>query len=42
MGKEAVIKTIGKIYEKEKISWWRKNVEHPPWKLRKIIMEELD
>jgi len=41
-GKEQVIKTVEKQYLNKRIGWWRRNIEHPPWKLRKRIMLELD
>jgi len=42
LGKNQTIKTIGEIYKKEKFHLWNHWVLHPPWKLRKKIMEELD
>ena len=42
MGKELTIQTIGDIYSKKRFNIWNDWVMHPPWKLRKKIMGELD
>jgi len=41
-GKKLVIKTIGKFYQNKKLKIFKDWILHPPWKLRKKIMEELD
>ena len=41
-GKRAVINTIGKFYQNKKLKIFKDWILHPPWKLRKKIMEELD
>ena len=41
-GKKVVINTIGKFYQKKKLKIFKDWILHPPWKLRKKIMEELD
>lgn len=42
VGKEKIIKTIEKQYLSKKPNFIADNIFHPPWKLRKRIMEELD
>ena len=41
-GKKMVIKTIGKFYENKKLNIFKDWILHPPWELRKKIMEKLD
>ena len=41
-GKKMVIKTIGKFYENKKLNICKDWILHPPWELRKKIMEKLD
>ena len=40
--KQFVIKTIGEFYENKKFNLWNDLILHPPWKLRKRLMNEFD
>ena len=42
MGKKIVIKNIGKVYENKKFNLENDWIMHPPWRIRKKIMENLD
>jgi len=42
INKKYLIKLIEGEYTGKKISFWRRNILHPPWKLRKKIMEKFD
>jgi len=42
INKKDVISTIDNIYKEKKKNFWGDNIFHPPWKLRKKIMEKLD
>lgn len=40
--KKHLIKIIENEYSSKKIGFWRRNIIHPPWRLRKKIMDGLD
>lgn len=42
IGKKQVVKAIGTFYLNKKFNLWNDLVLHPPWKLRKKIIEGLD
>ncbi len=42
MNKKEVVSTIEKVYKEKKHHFLGDNISHPPWRLRKRIMEKLD